>query len=159
VRPFGDRARPDPEGNVTPYDTPDTAELMERTGNGDDKAAYVTLTNDVAIELAPFDIGAMHSIASSGPPFRDPELLIGENPRRGALTFYAIGPAISTTWRIGRSAHDVLRDDSSLLVGLGATGLAEPPTLRVSWRQAVWVMQRDGVAGGTLVVQSEDWAR
>jgi hypothetical protein len=157
VRPFGDRARPDPEGNVTPYDTPDTAELLERTGNGDDEAAYVILTNEAGIELAPFDLGAVHSIASEDPPFRAPELLIGENPRRGAITVYSVGAAANTRWRIGRSASDVLRDDSSILVGFDA--VAVPPTLRVSWRNPLWIVQRDGTVGQTLVVISEEWAR
>jgi hypothetical protein len=157
VRPFSNRAVPDDRGNAVPYDTPTGAELYERTGNGHGPAAPVRLVEAVDLELMPFDLGAMHSIASEDPPFRAPELLIGENPRRGAITVYSVGAAANTRWRIGRSASDVLRDDSSILVGFDA--VAAPPTLRVSWRNPLWIVQRDGTVGQTLVVISEEWAR
>jgi hypothetical protein len=160
VRPFSNRAVPDEAGNVTPtYDAPSGAELYERTGDGQGPAAPARLVGSVNIELLPFELGAVHTIVSEDPPYRAPEMLIGEDTRRGALTLYSIGPTIDTRWRVGRSAADVLRDDSSILIGTVAGGVAAPPSLRVSWRQPVWIMQRDGTAGAHLIVLSEGWAR
>lgn len=150
VRPFGDRARPDPEGNAVPYDTPDTGEVLERHGNGHEQAAWpVVLVNEVGIELQPFDARGFRTITSTaviGPP----ELVLPANPRRGALTLWIIQGAVS--WRVARTAHDALRDDSSLVLVPGLT-------FRFSWSAALWAQPRDAVAGGTLHAHSEDWAR
>jgi hypothetical protein len=161
VRPFGDRARPDPKGNVVPYDTPTTAEVLERFGNGEGPVCPATLVNDVDIELAPFALGAVHTILGTAAPYRDPELILPAEPRRGAISLWAVGGGSGGAgWRIGRSAQDVLRDDSSLLIiANNVFGNPVPATLRVAWRGPMWAVQWRGGASERLIIVTEDWAR
>jgi hypothetical protein len=165
VRPFSNRARPDELGNVIPegFDSPTTAQVLERTGDGG--LAYgCRLVGDADIEMEPFALGLVRTMVSQAAPYRDPELLLPEDPRRGALSIQAQGTAVlqgsGVSWRVARTPHDVLRDDSSLIFGIGgAAATPQPPLSRFSWRQAMWVVQRSGADNGLLTVTVEQWAR
>jgi hypothetical protein len=103
-------------------------------------------------------------MVSQAAPYREPEQLLPEDPRRGALTIQAGGTAVlqgsGVSWRVARTPHDVLRDDSSLIFGIGgAAATPQPPACRFSWRQAMWVVQRSGGVNGLLTVSAEQWAR
>jgi hypothetical protein len=159
VRPFNDRARPDPTGNVIPYDTPTTAEVLERFGNGHQAAWRCLLTDEVDIELQPFAIGGTRTIDGRAVPYREPELLFPENPRRGALTLWSFNLTVAGgTWRIAGTRDNALRDDSSLIVFASLLGSPEMMP-RFSWSGPVWTQQRSGDANLRLCAISEDWAR
>lgn len=153
VRPFSDRARPDPRGNVLPYDAPADATVLQADLPG---GLPVELTNPADLELVPFTIGGVRTVIGDASGTTAPEVLFPANPRRGALTVYPSAGA-GARWRVGRSAADVLRDDTSVIYT--TAGFPLPVLLRVSWTDAVWVAQAAGDANARLSAISEDWAR
>lgn len=158
VRPFADHACPDDEGNVIPYDAPTTPELLERTGNGDQAAWPVRLTNEVGIWLEPFEARGWHTILGEATP-RAPELILPRNRKRGAISIWvATTLGVNCSWRIARNAYEVTRDDSSIIV----TPSIAMGTLRFSWADELWIQQRTtgaGAVGVPLIIHTEDWAR
>jgi hypothetical protein len=165
VRPFNNRARADELGNVIPvgFDNPTVAQVLERTGDGG--LAYgCRLTGDVDIEMEPFALGLVRTMVSQAAPYRPAELLLPEDPRRGAITIQPGGTAAlqggGVSWNVARTPHEALRDDSSLIFGVGGgAATPHPPACRFSWRQALWVVQRSGGTGALLTVSAEQWAR
>jgi hypothetical protein len=160
VRPFGDRARPDPGGNVVPYDTPSGRELLEATGNGQQDAWPCELVGPVGIEMVPFQAMGFRAVTAEGLAVpREPEMVLGANDRRGAVTLWTTSNVPGGLWRVAGSKDDAARDETSLIVG-SAVLFALTPAIRLSWSGQLWVQERPvSPAGFQLFIQSEDWAR
>lgn len=153
LRPFSDRAYPDPDGNVTPYDSPAVGVLLEVSNT--ERAWPVQLVNDVLMELLPFEAqGYVSYVAEATVP--DPRQLLPANPRRGALTIWSVFTSNADGFRVARSRDDALRDDTSLVFSASAFATW---AVRFAWPDPVWVQQRSAPGGGVLSVQTEDWAR
>lgn len=152
MRPFSDHACPDDEGNAVPFDTPDTALLLEREPT---QAAWpVRLVEQADIQLQPSTLRAFRTIEglAAVPP---PQLLYPANVRRSAVNLWVweSGVGNSLGFRIARSPFEATRDESSMIVTFVSS------MLRFRWSEAMWVQQRQAGLGTWLMAQAEDWAR